>query len=436
MYVQQTARRMKTHKGNVGAVIADVGTITFQSLERYEIPYDEVFFGKPWADIYVDDLAVHANMDTRREIGWMAEEGMERKTPSETGLVAPRSFNHVQVVGDRFIKSSKSSAILGEMYFYSRIPDALRDIFPRLHSIRFEPETSTYSMSLPWLKGVTYSHLLVGRSLTHGRFNAFLRALHEVHHASSRSTSKFDIPLNLQHALSGSDCDESVEHIDIYANYGRKVRQRYDQYREDYTALGPETTVIANELLERLTIYEKEQRGLRAEVIHGDPVFSNAILDETQGKVHLFDVRAMQGSKFALGGDVCYDLAKVFQSLQGYDHALLRAGSEDFDGIYRNNSRMVTPELESNGRTNGSDNRLGRDLWLEDIDQHLLADLQSQFWEFVCENYPAAKVRRDDIICITASLLFSLIPLHRAEIRPVFLEMCKSVLKQGQSLRP
>jgi len=53
-----TARRMKTHQGNLGKVIADIGLIKIDWLKKYQIPYDEIYFGKPWADIYVDDNAM------------------------------------------------------------------------------------------------------------------------------------------------------------------------------------------------------------------------------------------------------------------------------------------------------------------------------------------------------------------------------------------
>jgi len=53
-----TARRMRTHGGNVGSVIADVGAVTIQQLHDRAIPYDELIFGKPFADFYVDDKAI------------------------------------------------------------------------------------------------------------------------------------------------------------------------------------------------------------------------------------------------------------------------------------------------------------------------------------------------------------------------------------------
>jgi len=52
-----TARHMKTCEGNVGLVQKRVAAITLKWLEENDIPYDEIHFGKPWADIYIDDNA-------------------------------------------------------------------------------------------------------------------------------------------------------------------------------------------------------------------------------------------------------------------------------------------------------------------------------------------------------------------------------------------
>jgi len=53
-----TARHMKTCGGNVALVLARQGATTFEWLARYGVPYDEIFFGKPHADVYIDDNAV------------------------------------------------------------------------------------------------------------------------------------------------------------------------------------------------------------------------------------------------------------------------------------------------------------------------------------------------------------------------------------------
>ena len=53
----QTARNMKTQGGNVGKVMQNVGKITLDWLAKYEVPYDEIFFGKPNGEVYLDDRA-------------------------------------------------------------------------------------------------------------------------------------------------------------------------------------------------------------------------------------------------------------------------------------------------------------------------------------------------------------------------------------------
>lgn len=52
-----TARHMKTCDGNVAMVIKKIGKITLDWLEKHEIEYDEIMFGKPYAHIYIDDNA-------------------------------------------------------------------------------------------------------------------------------------------------------------------------------------------------------------------------------------------------------------------------------------------------------------------------------------------------------------------------------------------
>lgn len=65
-----TARRMKTHGANTGKVIADIGKVTLDWLAKYDIPYDEIYFGKPWAHIYIDDNAFRfQNWDEIKEDG-------------------------------------------------------------------------------------------------------------------------------------------------------------------------------------------------------------------------------------------------------------------------------------------------------------------------------------------------------------------------------
>lgn len=54
----QTARNMATQQGNLGRVMQNIGKITLDWLVKYNIQYDEIYFGKPNAHIYIDDRAL------------------------------------------------------------------------------------------------------------------------------------------------------------------------------------------------------------------------------------------------------------------------------------------------------------------------------------------------------------------------------------------
>lgn len=51
----QTARNMATQESNLGKVLKNIGKTTLEWLEQYNVPYDEIYFGKPNADLYIDD---------------------------------------------------------------------------------------------------------------------------------------------------------------------------------------------------------------------------------------------------------------------------------------------------------------------------------------------------------------------------------------------
>ena len=55
--ILQTARHMETCSSNVWLVNARVTKTTLDWLEKYDIPYDEIYFWKPNADVYLDDNA-------------------------------------------------------------------------------------------------------------------------------------------------------------------------------------------------------------------------------------------------------------------------------------------------------------------------------------------------------------------------------------------
>ncbi|HCM92236.1 MAG TPA: capsular biosynthesis protein [Lachnospiraceae bacterium] len=72
-----TSRNMNTYQGNIGLINANTAKIILEWLEKWEIPYDEIFYGKPWPGhngFYVDDRTVrpdeflHKSVDELKEI--------------------------------------------------------------------------------------------------------------------------------------------------------------------------------------------------------------------------------------------------------------------------------------------------------------------------------------------------------------------------------
>ena len=54
---------MKTCDSNVGKVIAKQGATLLEWLKVHDFIYDEIWFGKPYAHVYIDDRALKFNGD-------------------------------------------------------------------------------------------------------------------------------------------------------------------------------------------------------------------------------------------------------------------------------------------------------------------------------------------------------------------------------------
>ncbi|MGW8462011.1 HAD-IIIC family phosphatase [Pseudomonas sp. CLCA07] len=59
--VISTSRNMRTYEGNVGKIAANTLPIIINWLQKHDVPYDEIYVGKPWCGhegFYVDDKAI------------------------------------------------------------------------------------------------------------------------------------------------------------------------------------------------------------------------------------------------------------------------------------------------------------------------------------------------------------------------------------------
>lgn len=59
-----SSRNMNSYNGNLGLINANTAVVMQEWLKKWNIPYDEILFGKPWPGhrgLYIDDRAVRPN---------------------------------------------------------------------------------------------------------------------------------------------------------------------------------------------------------------------------------------------------------------------------------------------------------------------------------------------------------------------------------------
>jgi dTDP-glucose pyrophosphorylase len=280
--IVQTARGMRSSGGNPGSVHARAAKAVYDALERFEIPCDELFFLKPHADIYIDDLAHNVCNDLPKATGFYQTSVSERKHNVIEGSLLRTIVKRSEVPLD------------GEIHWYKHAPACIRHLFPAF--IRSDPGNSWYEIE--HLESTSCSYLYVNECLTRDQLLDILARLGEIHGSMV--------------------VVEDPSAPSIYANYASKLESRYESY--DYSRF-PSSKEVYGTLLDHLTKYEASDLG-RPCVIHGDPVLSNVLLARGSG-VRFVDMRGKQGDVCTIVGDMWYDYAKLYQSLVGYDEILL-----------------------------------------------------------------------------------------------------------------
>jgi capsule biosynthesis phosphatase len=276
-----TARRMKTHGGNVGKCLCDIGKITFDTLTKFDIPFDEIYFGKPYADVYIDDLALNCYDNLEKELGYYIDK------------IAPRDFNTLELSSIETYKK-KSEDLSGEIYYYKNIPYEIKDLFPIF--IDYDIHNKWYVVEK--INGITLSSLYVNELLTE---NTLIHVMNTIKRIQSVTIDATTVPNNLN----------------IYSNYAAKLKNRYESY--DYTQFKNHKEIFESLFIE-LTSYEMSRNG-KCVVIHGDTVMTNILINNLN-KIKIIDMRGKLGNDLTIYGDFLYDWAKLYQSLIGYDKVM------------------------------------------------------------------------------------------------------------------
>ncbi len=66
--VISTSRNVRTYNGNVGKINANTLPVIIKWLDQHQVPYDEIYIGKPWCGtegFYIDDKAIRPSEFTK-----------------------------------------------------------------------------------------------------------------------------------------------------------------------------------------------------------------------------------------------------------------------------------------------------------------------------------------------------------------------------------
>ena len=272
-----TARRMRTHNGNIKKVKKEIEKLTIDQLKLFKIKYDELVLGKPYANFYIDDLSINPIENLNTKLGYY-----------ESKDYLTRNFNEV-VVGEKFTikKSSNIIKLNSEINFLKKIPFKIKKFFPKIK------DTGKNFYKMDTVDGLKLSYLLVNNLLTKEDLTILFKKLNFIHN---------------------SKILKDHNKINIYDNYSKKFNTRtknLKKYKKKYL----------NKVSEYLKNYENFNKG-KIGVIHGDPVLSN-IIKKNNNDLIFIDPRGSLGKNFTIFGDINYDFAKIYQSLTGYENIIL-----------------------------------------------------------------------------------------------------------------
>ena len=270
-----TDRGSREKGGNIG----NIGKLTFETLDNFDIPYDEIYFGKPYADVYIDNLALNSYDDMEKYLGYYMDN------------IDTRSFNTLENnIIETYTKKNEDT-LEGEIYYYRNIPREIKDLFGLF--IDYDEDMKWYKMEK--ISGLTATTLYLSELLTTDNLKHIMNSIKRI-----------------QNTNINNDID-----INIYGNYATKLKDRYYSY--DYSGFS-NSNQLYETLYKELLEYEKKNLGKKC-IIHGDTVMTNIIINNFE-KIKFIDMRGKIGDTLTIYGDWLYDWAKLYQSILGYDRIL------------------------------------------------------------------------------------------------------------------
>ena len=280
-----TARRMTTHKGNIGKVIKDIASVTINTLEKLDIQYDELIFGKPIADIYIDDKAINPYINNISHFGLFYKN--DEFIPNK---IENNKYNQITKIDNHIIKTGPYDILRGELFYYQNIPLEFEKYFSKLND--FNKNEDVLELKIDYIPGIPLFYLYKNQLLTTKNIDDLFEILNKFHSYKNTSTTNIN--------------EENVKN-----NYLLKLKNRFN--KNDYNF--PDTHEVFQEIILGI---ENNYNPVISSMIHGDFWFSNIILTYDDN-YKFIDMKGQVDNILTINGDIYYDYGKLYQSILGYD---------------------------------------------------------------------------------------------------------------------
>jgi capsule biosynthesis phosphatase len=281
-----TARNMVTSNHIVGKSIKNIGLTTLQNLKDLNITYDEIHFGKPYADLYIDDKGFNTyDLTLFQQMGFydITNELLNYKTNRYNKIIRSNK--------NQVIKSGNN--ISNEIYFYKMISShPISKFFPKL--IQYNDKCN---MTMEFINGTNLNKIYSEGLLQPKLFQKLCDNIKELH--------SYEINDN-----------NIITDQDIINHYFEKFEER-SKIKEDYPFEDFEEVYI--KIKDNLKEFLSKKYPIN-NIIHGDLWFSNIMY--FKGEFIFFDMRGLFNNKNTIQGHHIYDWAKIYQSISGLDHII------------------------------------------------------------------------------------------------------------------
>lgn len=247
--------------------------------------------------------------------------------------VKSRYFNSIEIDKQRGIltkESSNKEKFIKEIEWYLKLPSDIQYLAPRIFD---------YSLNYnkPYVKMEYYSYNTLHDLFLYGNYsisqwNKIFNVLFDVIDDMGKYIVK-SRPEELTEALRSMYIEKTINRLKSLKdsnNFGDLFTDKIQINDKDYHSLSYYISILPS-LLNKYDIFNVDY----FQIIHGDLCLTNILYSIDTNTVRLVDPRGEFG-KFDIYGDVRYDLAKLFHSIQGkYDFII-----KDLMDIKINNNKI------------------------------------------------------------------------------------------------